>query len=257
MTHRNQLIPIVIAVALLAMASFVGAQDAPDFKSGGNTWADSKVGDWVLYKLKDGPGVRFEVKEIAENGDITFQHTIYNPQGEVVADNSRTRAPAQCPVQQKVPADKEVAWGEAVYPFEGAELTCQRATWLSEKSETEAWFHATIPCGGIAKTATDGADSVWITAFKRDGKEYRLAEKKDPEPQPEPQPEPEPLGVAVQQGRHPAQQVLPGLGRQLPHGLLADDPCAIGGAGGWRTCSCRPGSTARDRLYYSGGSRGG
>lgn len=181
MTHRNRLLPLVVAMALALSASYIGAQDAPDFKAGDNTWGNSKVGDWVQYRLKDGPSVRFEVTAIAENGDITFQHTIYNAEGEVMADNSRTRAPAQCPVQQKVPADKDVTWGEASFPLEVTELKCQRATWLSEKSKSEVWFHETIPCGGVAKTATDGADSVWVTAFKRDGKEYRLAEKTEPE----------------------------------------------------------------------------
>ena len=192
MTHRNRLLPLVVALILVLSATYIGAQEAPDFKAGDNTWANSEVGDWVMYKLKDGPSVRFEVKEIAESGEITFQHTIYNPEGEVVADNSRTRAPAQAPVQQKVPGDKDVTWSEATYPLDGLELTCQRATWLSEESETEVWFHETIPCGGVAKTATDGVDSVWITGFRRKSEEYRLASKPQPEPEPTPEPEPEP-----------------------------------------------------------------
>lgn len=192
MTHRNRLLPLVVALALALSASYIGAQDAPDFAAGDNTWANSKVGDWVQYRLKDGPGVRFEVTAIADNGDITFQHTIYDAEGNVRADNSRTRAPAQCPVQQKPPADKEVMWGAAEYPLADAPVSCLTARWMSEDSVTEAWFSGTVPCGGVVKTATDGQDSVWITAFKRDGKEYRLAAQSEPEPEPEPEPGPEP-----------------------------------------------------------------
>ncbi|MBZ0136080.1 MAG: hypothetical protein K8I27_06885 [Planctomycetes bacterium] len=213
MTQYSRLLPLVVALAALAMTTFVGAQDAPpatDFKSGGNTWGASNVGDWVLYQLKEGPGVRFEVTAIAENGDITFQHTIYNPQGEVVADNARTRTPGDAPVQQRVPRDKDVQWSEDTYLMEGLELAALTGKWTSEESVTEVWFSDKVPCGGVLKTATDGTDSVWLKGFTRDGKEYKLGAAVEPQPEPQPQPQPEP--TPEPQPEETAREPLPDFG---------------------------------------------
>src|SRR5690606_31282607 len=106
---------IALPLALLGLTSMADHAKAADFESGGNTWPDSRIGDWVEYAMQTGLGVRIEVTAIAENGNITFKQTTYNADGSVSGENSRTREPAACPVQVRVPANTEVAWDTAEY----------------------------------------------------------------------------------------------------------------------------------------------
>ncbi|MCA8947028.1 MAG: hypothetical protein KDB29_12425, partial [Planctomycetes bacterium] len=178
MTHCARLLQAVVVLSLIALTSFNGvAQDVPepagvDFKAGGNTWADSKVGDFVEYTLGPGPRVKFSVTAVSETGDITFDHIIFNDKGEEVANNSRTRAPAKAPMQGRVPDSIPVTWGAAEYSVGDITLSCTTATWAKEGSTGAIWFCKDLPCGGIVKTSTDGEDSVWLTSFSRDGKKH-------------------------------------------------------------------------------------
>ena len=196
MTHLTRLLSATLVLSSIALASILvtGQETAGvDFKGGQNTWASTKIGDWVEYKLELGPIVRFEVTAISETGELTYQHTIKNADGEQVSDNSRTRAPDKAPMLNRVPDRLAVTWSTNTYNVGEAKLACDSASWNQEEASGEVWFNASVPCGGMVKAVTNAKDVIWLQAFKKDGKEQRLVvDEPEPEPKPEPEPEPKP-----------------------------------------------------------------
>ena len=184
-------IPAMFALVLLGLTSIVaGGQDPAvvDFKAGGNTWARSKVGDWVEYRTSPDTTARFAITAIAADA-VSYDHSVFKA-GKLTFTNKRTDKPADALVQGRVPTTLAVAWGSAEYPIGGQNLSCETATWTQPGAMNGIWFCAGVPCGGVIKTLVDGKDGVWLTAYGTGGKEYRLVAAQ-PEPQLEPERNPE------------------------------------------------------------------
>lgn len=184
---------VLVLTGLTSIATH-GQDPAMDFKTGGNTWAESKVGDWVEYRTGPETAARFAITAIAENGDITYEHTFFSG-GKQGAQATLTKTPTEAPVQARVPAEGEVKWGSAEYVIGDSKLVCETASWTLPGGTSEVWFCRTLPCGGVVRTRNDGKDVIWLQAWGNADKEYRLQggpPAVQPEPQPEPTPEPEP-----------------------------------------------------------------
>ncbi|MBX3461260.1 MAG: hypothetical protein KF696_15045 [Planctomycetes bacterium] len=185
-----------VAVALLFGALTVSPTAAqPAFKDGGNTWAQSKVGDYVQYQLAAGLTVTYEVMAIAEDGTLTIEIANFSAEGTELSRRQIQRTPDKAPVQAKPPAAGMPAkWTTAEYEMAELKLPCDVVSFAGAEANGETWFSTQVPCGGVVKSATDGQDTVWLVGFTRDGVSHAL-KSIEPEPEPEPEPAPEPAGI--------------------------------------------------------------
>jgi hypothetical protein len=185
---RVRYLPAVVALALIGLTTFAASgQDvaAVDFKTGQNTWTVSKAGDWVEYRTGTDTSARFAITAIAENGDISYDHSVFKA-GKLTFKNNRTDKPADALVQGRVPTTLAVTWGTGEYVIGDANLSCETASWAQPGAMNGIWFCKDVPCGGVVKTLAESKDTIWLTAYSVGGKERRLAA---PEPEPEPEPE--------------------------------------------------------------------
>lgn len=200
----------MLALATVAcLCTVTGGAQAVDFAKGANTWAASKTGDWVEYRLSTGQTVRYEVISVAEAG-VTYARVTRGTDGTEIARNETTRAANACPMQGKPGAGAR--WETQPYAMAGQSLACLVASWVVDGSNGAIWYHAEVPCGGIVKTTTDNTDSVWLTAYSRNGTVHTV-QAPTPEPKPEPKPEPRQPKVADEYGA-PLTMALPEKVRQ-------------------------------------------
>ncbi len=195
-------LPACFAAALCIAAMLVNptlAQDAPGgaFKDGWNTWSETKVGDYVQYRLAAGLTVTYELKAIAADGTLTIEIANFSAEGGELSRREIQRSADKAPVQAKAPgAEIATLWGTAEYEMADIKLPCDTVTWTGDKVTGSTWFSRSVPCGGVVKSGTDGADTVWLVGFVKDGKEYALTHD-EPEPEPVPEPDREPLPDAL------------------------------------------------------------
>lgn len=181
-------LPACFAVALCLAAMLVNptvAQDAPGgtFKDGWNTWSDTKVGDYVQYRLAAGLTVTYELKAIAADGTLTIEIANFSAEGGELSRREIQRTADKAPVQAKAPgAEIAAQWGTTEYEMADIKLPCETVTWTGDKITGSTWFSRGVPCGGVVKSGTDGADTVWLVGFVKNGTSYALTHE-EPEPQ--------------------------------------------------------------------------
>ena len=97
--------PVIALLLLLTTAISSQPQPPVDFKSGGNTWTTTAVGDWVEYELKAGLRVRYELKAVAEDDTLTIEIVNYDSDGKETARREITRARDKAPTLAKLIAE--------------------------------------------------------------------------------------------------------------------------------------------------------
>lgn len=157
----------VLALLAWAHTTVSAAPKEGDFSSGWNTWEKAEKGEWAEYAIGDGgASIRQEVIRV-NGGKITYVHKSFM-KGKETSSKERTRAWKDIKVQGKLPYGKEdtVKWEEGEVELAGKTIKCTVAKWTIGERATEIWYSESVPCGGIVKTTTNGADIVWLTDYK-------------------------------------------------------------------------------------------
>ena len=163
------------ASALVCVLMLLAWQQTPvqaepkdgDFASGWNTWKTSAKGDWVEYSIGGNVGIRNEVTE-AKDGKISYLKKTLDAEGkETSSKELKNKAWNSIRLQGSLPYKKEhlVEWKKETLELSGTKLECDVAEWALGGVLTQIFYCKDVPCGGIVKTTSGGADSVWLTSF--------------------------------------------------------------------------------------------
>ncbi|MBE7492851.1 MAG: hypothetical protein HS108_14005 [Planctomycetes bacterium] len=153
-----------LPLLLLALSAVVCAQEPKegDFPKW-NTWKVAAKGDWVEYTLSLGPKVRFEVLEEPKNGKVKYSRKMFDADGKETGTAEQELAWNQIRLQATPSPRAEVTWRDDTTELCGHKLKCRVASWRVDKIVDEIWYCVDVPCGGVVKQTSSGADTVVLT----------------------------------------------------------------------------------------------
>ncbi|MCB9932765.1 MAG: hypothetical protein H6841_05005 [Planctomycetes bacterium] len=171
MHHLTRAATLCFVLALLAwqQAPVQAEPKEGDWKSGWNTWATVKKGDWAEYAMEGGIKVRYEAVKV-DGKKVTYKHATY-AKGELTSEKELTKSWESIKLQSKLPYGKDVviAWSVQDLELSGVPLKCDVAEWTIGEASSAIYFCKDVPCGGVVKTVTNGRDIVWLCGFFKEG----------------------------------------------------------------------------------------